>query len=104
MRYGGDRGRRIAPACSRPSRQSYLRSRPRVGPGSFTLLRRFPSHKLPPMATEVTGGTRAVAESGERRPRTIGRVWREALAAGRTDPAYLVESAAGWDPVTWQEA
>jgi long-chain acyl-CoA synthetase len=36
--------------------------------------------------------------------RTIGRLWRDALAEGRATPAYLVERADGWRPVSWQEA
>jgi len=36
--------------------------------------------------------------------RTIGRLWRDAVAAGRSSPAYLVESAEGWQEVSWQEA
>ncbi|GIU95586.1 MAG: long-chain-fatty-acid--CoA ligase [Gaiellaceae bacterium] len=44
--------------------------------------------------------------SGEIRPirRTIARLWRDAVAAGRTHPAYLVEGREGWSPVTWSEA
>ena len=36
--------------------------------------------------------------------RTIGRLWRDALAAGRTSPAYLVEGPDGWSEVSWEEA
>jgi long-chain acyl-CoA synthetase len=36
--------------------------------------------------------------------RTIGRLWRDALAAGHPDPAYLVESEDGWSGVSWVEA
>jgi long-chain acyl-CoA synthetase len=36
--------------------------------------------------------------------RTIGRLWRDAAASGRTNAAYLVETAAGWQEVSWQEA
>jgi long-chain acyl-CoA synthetase len=36
--------------------------------------------------------------------RTIGRLWRDALAAGRTTPAYLVEEPDGWREVGWEEA
>jgi long-chain acyl-CoA synthetase len=35
---------------------------------------------------------------------TIGRLWRDAVAAGHPDPAYLVETDAGWQEVTWREA
>jgi long-chain acyl-CoA synthetase len=47
------------------------------------------------------------AASGKRGPaqRTIARLWRDAVAAGRTHPAYLVEEGGGgWSPVTWPEA
>jgi long-chain acyl-CoA synthetase len=36
--------------------------------------------------------------------RTIGRLWRDATAAGRTRPAFLVERAGGWEEVSWEEA
>jgi long-chain acyl-CoA synthetase len=36
--------------------------------------------------------------------RTIARLWRDAVAAGRTGPAYLVEDEGGWREVSWQEA
>jgi long-chain acyl-CoA synthetase len=36
--------------------------------------------------------------------RTIGELWREATAAGRTSPAYLVEREDGWEEVSWDEA
>ena len=36
--------------------------------------------------------------------RTIGNLWRDAISAGRTNPAYLVEGPDGWRPVSWQEA
>jgi long-chain acyl-CoA synthetase len=36
--------------------------------------------------------------------RTIGRLWHDATAAGRTRPAYLVERAGGWDEISWEEA
>ena len=42
--------------------------------------------------------------SGEARTRTIARLWDDAVRSGRAHPAYLVESAAGWSPVTWPEA
>src|SRR2546428_818323 len=38
------------------------------------------------------------------RGRTIGRLWRDAVGAGRSNPAYLVESADGWREVSWEEA
>jgi long-chain acyl-CoA synthetase len=36
--------------------------------------------------------------------RTIGRLWRDAVAAGRTNPAYLVEGPEGWSEVSWEDA
>ena len=36
--------------------------------------------------------------------RTIGELWRKAIGAGRTRPAYLVERAEGWEEVSWDEA
>lgn len=36
--------------------------------------------------------------------RTIGTLWRNAVAAGRSTPAYLVEGKDGWREVSWQEA
>ncbi len=38
------------------------------------------------------------------RRRTIGRLWRDGVAAGRTNPAYLVEGPDGWAEVSWEEA
>ncbi|HYK06542.1 MAG TPA: long-chain fatty acid--CoA ligase [Gaiellaceae bacterium] len=36
--------------------------------------------------------------------RTIERLWRDAVAAGRTTPAYLVQDGAEWRPLSWAEA
>jgi long-chain acyl-CoA synthetase len=36
--------------------------------------------------------------------RTIGKLWRDAVGAGRTNPAYLVEGPEGWYEVSWEEA
>jgi long-chain acyl-CoA synthetase len=36
--------------------------------------------------------------------RTIERLWRDAVAAGRTTPAYLVQDGAEWRPLSWGEA
>lgn len=37
--------------------------------------------------------------------RTIAHLWQDAVAAGRTNPAYLVEDGAGgWRAVSWREA
>jgi long-chain acyl-CoA synthetase len=38
-------------------------------------------------------------------PRTIAQLWRNAVAAGRTGPAYLAESEdGGWDEISWADA
>ncbi len=54
--------------------------------------------------TEITATT--PAEPAPRVPggRTIPRLWRDALAAARSSPAYLVETADGWREVSWDEA
>jgi long-chain acyl-CoA synthetase len=54
--------------------------------------------------TEITATT--PAEPAPRAPggRTIPRLWRDALAAARSSPAYLVETADGWREVSWEEA
>jgi long-chain acyl-CoA synthetase len=36
--------------------------------------------------------------------RTIQRLWRDAVAAGRTTPAYLVQNGDEWTPLSWAEA
>ena len=36
--------------------------------------------------------------------RTIGQLWRDAVSAGRTTPAYLAETEDGWREVSWEEA
>ncbi|MDP9231862.1 MAG: AMP-binding protein, partial [Actinomycetota bacterium] len=36
--------------------------------------------------------------------RTIGQLWRTGATAGRTNPAYLIESENGWTEVSWDEA
>ena len=38
------------------------------------------------------------------RPRTIGRLWRDAVAKQRPAPAYLVETDDGWREISWTEA
>ena len=37
-------------------------------------------------------------------PRTIGRLWRDAVASGRPDPLYLAEGDGEWTPVSLVEA
>jgi long-chain acyl-CoA synthetase len=36
--------------------------------------------------------------------RTIERLWRDAIAAGRQTPAYLVQDGDEWRPLSWTEA
>jgi long-chain acyl-CoA synthetase len=36
--------------------------------------------------------------------RTLARLWRDAVAAGRSSPAFLVEEPAGWRAVAWDES
>jgi long-chain acyl-CoA synthetase len=36
--------------------------------------------------------------------RTIARLWRDAISAGRTNPAYLRQDGDGWSPVSWADA
>src|SRR3954447_12151515 len=36
--------------------------------------------------------------------RTIGRLWRDAVARGSPRPAYLAERDGEWDEVSWPEA
>jgi long-chain acyl-CoA synthetase len=36
--------------------------------------------------------------------RTIERLWRDAIAAGRQTPAYLVQDGDAWRPLSWAEA
>ena len=36
--------------------------------------------------------------------RTIARLWRDAVSAERTTPAYLVQDGDGWSEVSWAEA
>jgi long-chain acyl-CoA synthetase len=73
-----------------------------MGPGRFAATPHFPS--------KVRGLTEATAtapsEPARSAPggRTIGRLWRDALAAGRSNPAYLVETEDGWREVSWEEA
>ncbi len=37
-------------------------------------------------------------------PRTIARLWRDAVAAGRETPAYLEQRGEEWRPVSWEDA
>ena len=52
--------------------------------------------------TETVGVAPEMRSGSERR--TIAHIWRNAVAAARPGPAYLVESEAGWDEVSWAQA
>jgi long-chain acyl-CoA synthetase len=52
--------------------------------------------------TAAEAPSKAGARAGE--GRTIGRLWRNAVAAGRTNPAYLAEGPEGWREISWEEA
>jgi long-chain acyl-CoA synthetase len=53
--------------------------------------------------TETAPATQSTRPFAERR--TIARLWRDAVSAGRTRPAYLVEDGeGGWREVSWEEA
>src|SRR5688500_18079054 len=54
------------------------------------------------MATETASPARDDRARAD--GRTIARLWRDAAAAGRTTPAYLVEGPDGWREVSWDEA
>ena len=52
--------------------------------------------------------TETASAEREARPsdahRTIARLWRDAVTAERSGPAYLVEDETGWREVSWQDA
>jgi long-chain acyl-CoA synthetase len=73
-----------------------------VGPGSFAAVALFPS-KLGAL-TEATAAAPPEPPRRAEGERTIARLWRDALAAGRSNPAYLVERDDGWKEVSWEEA
>jgi long-chain acyl-CoA synthetase len=54
------------------------------------------------MATETASPR--YEEERTRGTRTIARLWREATAQARSNPAYLVETDDGWEEVSWQDA
>jgi long-chain acyl-CoA synthetase len=54
--------------------------------------------------TETTATAPPEPEEQAERGRTIGRLWRAAATAGRTNPAYLTEGPDGWTEVGWGEA
>jgi long-chain acyl-CoA synthetase len=52
--------------------------------------------------TETVSASRELGAPTENR--TIARLWRDAVAAARPGPAYLVESDEGWSEVSWADA
>ncbi len=54
------------------------------------------------MATRVAPEARSDRRTAQER--TIPRLWQDAIAAERTNAAYLVERDGGWEPVSWEEA
>jgi long-chain acyl-CoA synthetase len=55
------------------------------------------------MALDTQAAPTAAGQASTRQ-RTIGRLWRDALAQNRTNPAYLIERDGGWHPISWREA
>ena len=52
--------------------------------------------------TETASAKRETRPSDARR--TIARLWRDAVAAERPGPAYLVDAEGGWREVSWHDA
>jgi long-chain acyl-CoA synthetase len=52
--------------------------------------------------TETVSASRETGFPAARR--TIARLWRDAVAAGHSGAAYLVESHSGWSEVSWDDA
>lgn len=52
--------------------------------------------------TETAAATQKTRPPNE--SRTIARLWRDAVAADRPQPAYLVERDGGWHEVSWRQA
>ena len=61
----------------------------------------------PNPASKLRGVTETASVAPETRSpaprRTVARLWRDAFAAGRARPAYLVEAEGGWEEVSWQQ-
>ncbi len=63
----------------------------------------FPDHaSTMHLVTETAPLTTQASPSGARR--TIARLWRDAVAAERPWPAYLIQGDGGWTPVSTAEA
>jgi len=62
----------------------------------------------PSRISKLRGVTETASAARETRPsdtrRTIARLWRDAVAAERSGPAYLVEADEGWREVSWRDA
>jgi long-chain acyl-CoA synthetase len=54
--------------------------------------------------TEATAVRAEPAPAPPPHPRTIGALWRRAVAAHRLGPAYLVERGGRWNEVSWRDA
>ena len=52
--------------------------------------------------TETASLSVSATPFGQRR--TVARLWREAIAKGRTNPAYLVQDGEDWREVSWADA
>ena len=53
---------------------------------------------------QVETRVEAPSAEGPARPRTIARLWQDAVARNRPEPAYLAERDGTWEPVSWPEA
>jgi long-chain acyl-CoA synthetase len=71
------------------------------GPTRFGFRCRTPLSKLREVTETAPAAATTQPQSGGR---TIARLWRDAVSAGRPRPAYLVESGDGWREVSWTEA
>jgi long-chain acyl-CoA synthetase len=67
-----------------------------------TALSRWRSSSTPPEVRSTSGGSEFYDASMERR--TAPELWRDAVRDAPREPAYLVEQADGWRPVSWDEA
>src|SRR4051812_21808594 len=55
------------------------------------------------MALDTQAAPKPAGQGTDSR-RTIGRLWRDALALNRSNAAYLIERDGEWQPVSWKEA
>ncbi len=78
-----------------------------MGPGCFAAATVFPPSSLAAYDEGLSETTATAPPEPSVRAgggRTIGRLWRDAGAAARTNAAYLVEGPEGWTEVSWNEA